>query len=157
MSTTARSTVDKQSTTAYRAMLGVEKALAQGSIEKPLRELIHLRVSQINGCAFCIDMHWKDARAAGESEQRLYGLSAWRESPYYSERERVAFMLAEELTRVADRSIPDEVHEAARKSFNDQELSDLAWTVSAINAWNRVNIALRTVPGNYQPPGASNK
>ncbi|QDU88022.1 Alkyl hydroperoxide reductase AhpD [Pirellulimonas nuda] len=154
MSTSAKPTVDKQSTNAYRAMLGVEKALTQGSIEKPLRELIHLRVSQINGCAFCIDMHWKDARAAGESEQRLYGLSAWRESPYYSERERAGLLLAEELTRVADRSIPEEVHEAARESFNDQEISDLAWTVSAINAWNRVNIALRTVPGNYQPPGA---
>tara|TARA_A100001391_G_scaffold194825_1_gene171496 strand:- start:1873 stop:2331 length:459 start_codon:yes stop_codon:yes gene_type:complete len=148
-------TPDKSSTEAYRSMLGVEKYLTRCSIEKPLRELIKLRVSQINGCAYCIDMHWKDARADGETEQRLYGLPAWRESPYYSEREQVGLQLAEELTRVADRSVPDDIHELARKQFNPQELSDLAWIVAAINAWNRVNIALRTAPGDYQPPLAA--
>lgn len=140
------------STDAYRAMLGVEKYLAQCSIEKSLRELIKLRVSQINRCAYCIDMHWKDARAAGEAEQRLYSLPAWRESPYYSERERAGLLLAKELTRIADRSVPDDVHEQAHEQFNDQELGDLAWAIAAINAWNRVNIGLRTVPGDYQPP-----
>ncbi len=148
-------TTDKANTEAYRAMLGVENYFTQCSIEKPLRELIKLRVSQINGCAYCIDMHWKDARADGETEQRLYGLPALRESPYYSEREQVGLRLAEELTRVADRCVPDDVIELAREQFNPQELSDLAWIVAAINAWNRVNIALRTVPGDYQPPRAA--
>jgi AhpD family alkylhydroperoxidase len=145
--------IDKSTTAAYRAMLGVEKALWQSSIEKPLRELIKLRVSQINGCAYCIDMHWKDARAAGESEQRLYGLSAWRESPYYSQRERAALLLAEELTRIADRPVSEGVHEHAREQFNDQERGDLVWVITAINAWNRISIGWGTVPGDYQPAG----
>jgi AhpD family alkylhydroperoxidase len=117
-----------------------------------LRELIKLRVSQINGCAYCIDMHWKDARAGGETEQRLYGVAAWRESPYYSQRERAGLLLAEELTRIADRPVPDEIHEQAREQFNAQEVSDLVWTIAAINAWNRISIGSRTVPGDYQPP-----
>jgi AhpD family alkylhydroperoxidase len=145
--------VDNTSTAAYRAMLGVEKALSQCTIEKPLRELIKLRVSQINGCAYCIDMHWKDTRAAGESEQRLYGLSAWRESPYYSERERAGLLLAEELTRIADRPVPEGVHGQVREQFNDQERGDLVWVITAINAWNRVSIGWGTVPGEYQPAG----
>jgi AhpD family alkylhydroperoxidase len=148
-------TVNPASSEAYRAMLGVEKSLARSSIEKSLRELVKLRVSQINGCAFCIDMHWKDARAAGETEQRLYGLPAWRESPYYSERERAALLLAEQLTRVADRPLAEEVHAEIGNHFSDQELVDLCWVIAAINAWNRVSIGLRTVPGDYQPPGAS--
>jgi len=147
--------VDKTSTTAYRAMLAVEKALAQCSLEKPLRELIKLRVSQINGCAYCIDMHWKDARMAGESEQRLYGLSAWRESPYYSQRERAGLLLAEELTRIADRPIPESIHEQVHQHFNDQERGDLVWVISAINAWNRVSIGWGAVPGDYRPAGAA--
>lgn len=147
--------VDISASAAYRAMLSVEKVLSQCSIESSLQGLIKLRVSQINGCAYCIDMHWEDARAAGETEQRLYGLSAWRESPYYSERERAGLLMAEELTRVADRSLPDEVYEYAHDNFNDQELGDLSWTVAAINAWNRVNIGLRTVPGEYQAVGAT--
>lgn len=146
--------MDKADTEAYRAMLGVEKYLMKCSVEKSLRELIKLRVSQINGCAYCIDMHWKDARADDETEQRLYGLPAWRESPYYSARERVGLRLAEELTRVADASVSDELHELAREQFSPQELADLAWVIATINAWNRVNIALRTVPGDYQPPHA---
>ncbi len=141
----------KTNTEANRAMLSVEKYLAQCSIDKPLRELIKLRVSQINGCAYCIDMHWKDARAANETEQRLYGLPAWRESPYYSERERVGLRLAEALTRVADQVVSEDVYESSREHFSPQELADLAWIISSINAWNRVNIALQTVPGNYQP------
>lgn len=119
--------------------------------QKVAAELIKLRVSQINGCAYCIDMHWKDARAAGETEQRLYSLPAWRESPYYSERERGGLLLAEELTRIADRPVPDNVHRKVRDQFDEREFGDLAWVIAAINAWNRVNIGLRTVPGDYQP------
>jgi AhpD family alkylhydroperoxidase len=139
----------------YRAMLGVERYLAKCSIEKSLRELIKLRVSQINGCAYCIDMHWKDARAAGESEQRLYSLPAWRECPYYSERERAGLLLAEELTRLPDHPVPETAHEEAREHFSDEELDDLLWVIAAINAWNRISIGSRRVPGDYQPVGAA--
>lgn len=143
---------EKPGADAYKSMLGVEKYLSKCSIEKPLRELIKLRVSQINGCAYCIDMHWKDARAAGETEQRLYGLSAWRESPYYSERERAGLLLAEELTQIANRPIPEEIHETIRDVFDSQEFGDLVWVIAAINAWNRVSIGNRAVPGEYEPP-----
>jgi len=133
-------------------MRGVEKYLMECSIEKPLRELVKFRVSQINGCAFCLDLHWKDAVADGETAQRLYSLSAWRECPYYSDRERAALLLAEELTRIADRPVPEEVHQEVSKHFNDQEMHDLIWTIAVINAWNRLCIGLGTVPGSYQPP-----
>jgi AhpD family alkylhydroperoxidase len=147
---TSRIGTDHSNSPAFRAMLGVEKYLSQSSIEKSLRELVKIRVSQINGCAYCIDMHWKDARAAGETEQRLYSLPAWRDCPYYSEREKSALLLAEELTRFADRSLQEEVLEFATAHFSDQELSDLLWTVAAINAWNRVNVGLGVVPGDSQ-------
>lgn len=146
----SRVKVDRSSD-AYRALLGVEKYLAKCSIEKPLRELIKLRVSQINGCAFCIDMHWKDARAAGESEQRLYGLSAWRESPYYSERERTGLVLAEELTQIAQHPVPESIYGQVGEQFNEQEFGDLVWVIAAINAWNRLSIGMGSVPGEYQP------
>lgn len=151
----SRLKVDKANTEAYRALLGVEKYLAHCSIEKPVRELVKVRVSQINGCAYCIDMHWKDARAAGETEQRLYGLPAWRESPYYNERERAALLLAEELTQIAHRPVPEEVYERVSDHFSEQEQSDLVWVVAAINAWNRVSIGFGSVPGDYQPPKTS--
>lgn len=144
--------VEKSGTDAFRAMLGVEKYLARCRIEKPLRELVKLRVSQINGCAYCIDMHWKDARAAGETEPRLYSLPAWRECPYYSEREQAGLLLAEELTRIADRPLPEDVHQAVREQFDEQEYNDLVWCIAAINTWNRINVGLKTVPGGYQPP-----
>jgi AhpD family alkylhydroperoxidase len=133
------------------AMLGLTKYLNQSGFEKKLLDLINLRVSQINGCAYCLDMHWKDLRAAGESEQRLYGLDAWRESPYYTERERAALAWAEAVTRVADSHVPDEVFEEAHRHFNDEELANLTLGVVAINGWNRLNIAFRTTPGTYQP------
>ena len=135
-----------------RAMYGLEKYLAESSIEKPLRELIKLRASQINGCAYCIDMHWKDARAAGESEQRLYGLSAWREAPYYSERERAALAWMEELTLIAEHHVSDELYEETRRQFSEQELVDLTLAVATINAWNRIAISFRSEAGSYQPP-----
>jgi AhpD family alkylhydroperoxidase len=136
---------------ALRAMLGLEKYLADSSIEKPLRELIKVRASQMNGCAYCIDMHWKDARAGGETEQRLYGLSAWHEAPYYSERERAALAWAEELTLIAEHHVPDELYAAVRQQFSEQELVDLTLAVAAINAWNRIAISFRSEPGAYQP------
>lgn len=144
--------IDMSQNSAYQAMAGVESYLAKGSIEKPLRELIKLRVSQINGCAFCIDLHWKDAREDGETEQRLYSLAAWRECPYYTERERAALLLAEELTRIADRPVPEEVHAQVAEQFNEQEMGDLLWTIAAINAWNRLSIGAGTIPGSYRPP-----
>lgn len=143
--------LNKMVSEAFRAQLVVEKALSKSSIEKPLQELIKLRVSQINSCAFCLDMHWKDARAAGETEQRLYGVAAWKESPYYSDRERAGLLLAEELTRLSDRSISEVVHEKVREVFDTQELADLVWVIATINTWNRVNVGLKTRPGGYQP------
>ena len=137
---------------ALRAMYGLEKYLAESSVEPPLRELIKLRASQINGCAYCIDMHWKDARAAGESEQRLYGLAAWREAPYYSERERAAPAWTEELTLIAEHHVSDELYEQTRRQFSEQELVDLTLAVGTINAWNRIAISFRSEVGSYQPP-----
>src|SRR3954447_17169075 len=115
-------------------------------LDRGLRELIKLRVSQLNGCAFCIDKHWKDARAAGESEARLYLLDAWPESPGYTERERAALALCEALTFVADGHVPDAVWERARGAFSDGELAQLVFAITAINAWNRLSIATRMQP-----------
>ena len=134
-----------------KAMLGLESYLAQCGLDAKLSDLIKLRVSQINGCAYCIDMHWKDLRAAGETEQRLYGLDAWQESPYYTERERAALAWAEAVTLVANTHVPDEVFDEAHRHFNDKELADLTLGVVAINGWNRLSIAFRTTPGTYQP------
>ena len=135
---------------AVKALGGVETYLAGSSIEKSLLHLIKFRVSQINGCAFCLDVHSKDLRASGETEQRLYLLDAWRESPFYSDRERAALSWAEALTLITADHVPDEIYEAARKEFNEQELFDLTLAVTTINAWNRFGIAFRTTPGAYQ-------
>jgi len=135
---------------AYKAMLGLDAYLHGSGLDAKLLELVKLRASQINGCAYCIDMHWKEARAAGESEQRLYGLDAWREAPYYDERERAALEWAEALTRITDGHVPDAVFEAVRPHFSERELVDLTWAVAAINAWNRVAIAMRSVAGSYR-------
>lgn len=136
---------------ALRAMYGLEKYLAESSVEPPLRELVKLRASQINGCAYCIDMHTKNARAAGESEQRLYGLLAWREAPYYTERERAALAWTEALTLITENHVPDELYEETRRQFSEQELVDLTLAVVTINAWNRIAISFRSEPGTYQP------
>jgi len=135
----------------YEAMLGLEKYLLQCGLEHSLLDLIKLRVSQINGCAYCIDMHWKDLRAAGESEQRLYGLDAWEESPYYTDRERAALAWAEAVTNISETHAPDEIYEQTRHHFNEKELSDLTLAIAAINSWNRLAISARSVPGRYQP------
>jgi AhpD family alkylhydroperoxidase len=136
---------------AMSAMGGLELYLAQSGLERSLIELMKTRVSQLNGCAYCIDMHTKDARARGVSEQRLYLLGAWRESPVYSVRERAALAWTEAVTLVAESRVPDAVYEEARRQFTDDELLALTMEVVTINAWNRLNVALRTVPGRYQP------
>ena len=139
----------KVSSGAYRALFELGKYLRE-NVEEPLLSLICLRVSQINGCAYCLDMHWKDLRSRGESEQRLYSLDAWRESPYYSDRERAGLAWAEAVTRVSETHVPDEVYEEAKKYFNEKELADLTVAVADINAWNRLAIAGRVTPGTYQ-------
>src|SRR5687768_18553180 len=133
------------------ALLGVEKYVHGSVLEPRLLDLIKLRASQINGCAYCIDMHCKDLRAGGETEQRLYGLDAWEESPYYSDRERAALAWTEAVTNVQEGHVPDSVFEQVRESFTDEELSDLTLAITGINSWNRLNIAARTVPGTYKP------
>jgi AhpD family alkylhydroperoxidase len=131
------------------AMLALERQVQKAGLDGKLLDLVRMRASQINGCAYCLDMHSKDARANGESEQRLYGLDAWRETPYYSARERAALEWTEALTRVAETHVPDEVFERVRQQFSEDELVHLTLAVVAINGWNRLNIAARTVPGDY--------
>ena len=136
---------------AYRAMLHLENQVRQSGLEAPLLELVRMRASQINGCAYCLDMHSKDARAAGETEQRLYVLDAWREAPFYSDRERAALAWTEAVTLVHPGHVPDEVYESVRRQFSEKELVNLTMAVVTINAWNRLAISLRAVPGTYQP------
>ena len=131
-------------------ILDDEKYLHECGLEESLIHLIKLRASQMNGCAYCLDMHWKDLRAIGETEQRMYSLDAWRECPYYSERERAAFEWTEAVTLITTGHVPDEVYEKVRPHFSDKELCDLTLAVATINSWNRLAIASRTVPGNYQ-------
>ncbi|HEU5343424.1 MAG TPA: carboxymuconolactone decarboxylase family protein [Ktedonobacterales bacterium] len=135
---------------ALRAMSGLERYVVGSGLERSLLELVKLRASQLNGCAYCIDMHTKDARARGESEQRLYALSAWAETPFYSDRERAALAWTEAVTLIADGHAPDEVYERARQQFSEKELVDLTMAIIAINGWNRLAIGFRTVPGTYQ-------
>ena len=134
---------------AYQAMLGIEKYVRTCGLEHPLLELVKTRASQINRCAYCIDMHTKDARAAGEAEQRLYGLSAWRETPFYSERERAALEWTETLTLISQNDVPDELYERVRLHFTDAELVNLTLAIITINGWNRLAIPFRSVPGSY--------
>ncbi len=141
----------------YKAMLGLEHYLGASSLERKLLHLIKLRVSQINGCAYCLDMHWKDLQVEGESEQRMYSLDAWREAPYYSERERAALAWSEAVTNITDGHVPDPLYEEVRQQFSEQELADLTLAVVAINGWNRLSIAFRVVPGTYQPAPALKK
>ena len=135
---------------ALQALYGLEQYVRKSGLEARLLELVRMRASQINGCAFCIDMHSKDARAEGESEQRLYGLSAWRETPFYTDRERAALEWTESVTLVSRDQVPDEVYERVRQHFSEGELIDLTLAVAMINTWNRVAIAFRAEPGSYQ-------
>lgn len=133
------------------AMRGLERAVNQSGLEASLRELVKLRASQMNGCAYCIDMHTKDARAAGESEQRLYALNAWRETPFYTDRERAALEWTQTITNIADGHAPDDVFFRVRQYFNEGELVTLTLAIVAINGWNRLAIGFRAVPGSYKP------
>lgn len=139
---------------AFKAMLGLESYLHGSGLDHRLLHLVKLRASQINGCAFCIDMHWKDARAAGASEQVLYGLDAWREAPYYTAQERAALAWTEALTEVTRGHAPDSVYDEVKDHFTEKELADLTWAIAAINAWNRMGIAFRSEPGTYKPTNA---
>jgi AhpD family alkylhydroperoxidase len=133
-------------------MLGLELFVRKSSkLEPSLIELVKMRTSQINGCAFCLDMHSKDARAAGETEQRLYALNAWSETPFFTDRERAALAWTEAVTLVADGHVPDAVYEEAMQQFSEEELVNLTMAVVTINGWNRLSIAFRAVPGEYQP------
>ncbi|HOM14028.1 MAG TPA: carboxymuconolactone decarboxylase family protein [Rubrivivax sp.] len=140
---------------AFNAMLHTEQQVHKSGLEESLLELVKSRASQINGCAWCLDMHTKDARARGETEQRLYLLSAWREAPFYSERERAALAWTEAVTRIADNhDVPDDVYAQARAQFDEKALVDLTLAIVAINGWNRMNVAFRTKVGDYASPHA---
>lgn len=138
------------------AMLGLEGHVRQSGLDHSLLELVKTRASQLNGCAFCLDMHTKDARAAGETEQRLYAISAWRETPFYTPVERAALAWTEAVTRLRDDDpVPDSVYKEARAHFDERQLVDLTLAIIAINGWNRLSIAFRKLPGTYQPPAHS--
>ena|SRR5215218_10396578 len=133
-----------------KPLMNLEGYVRRSGLEHSLLHLMKLRVSQVNGCGYCIDMHWKDARAAGETEQRLYGLSAWRECPFYTARERAALEWAEAVTLLPNGPVSDEVYRRAREQFSEKELVDLNFGVVAINSWNRLCVPFRVVPGTYQ-------
>lgn len=143
----------KASPEAMKAMSGLHAYVGRCGLDHTLLELVKLRASQINRCAWCIDMHTKELRAAGETEQRLYLLHAWRESPFYSARERAALAWTEALTVLAGHGVPDEVFAQARDAFSEEELVKLTMAIVAINGANRINVAFRTVPGSYRPAG----
>ena len=132
-------------------MGAMERYLQSCSVEEGILNLVKMPASRINGCAYCIDTHSKDARALGETEQRLYALDAWRETPFFAPRERAALAWTESLTLVFENHVPDELYETPRQELGEKELVDLTLAVVAINGWNRLNIAFRTVPGSYQP------
>ena len=137
-----------------RAMLNLSKEVETSGLERKLLELVKIRASQINGCAYCIDMHTKDARAAGETEQRIYALSAWHETPFFTDRERAALEWTEAVTRIGDTHVPDEAYDQVRQHFDEQELVALTFAVVVINAWNRLAVPFRVPVGSYQPQAA---
>ena len=138
-----------------QAMLALEKYIAGCGLDHKFVHLLKLRASQVNGCAFCIDMHSIDARAAGETEQRLYALDAWRETPFFTDRERAGLAWIEAVTLVSQTHVPDAVYDEARAHFSDKEISDLTFIAATINAWNRISVASRTQPGMYKPAKAA--
>jgi AhpD family alkylhydroperoxidase len=147
----ARMDYAKAAPGAMRALHGLETYLAKCGIEPDLQDLVKLRASQLNGCAYCVDMHSLDARARGETEQRLYALPVWRETPFFSERERAALLWTEKLTLIARDQVPDAVYEQVRPHFTDEELANLTLAIATINAWNRFGISFRDEPGHYRP------
>jgi len=137
----------------YRKQAAMETYLAGYGLDPVVKHLVKIRASQINGCAYCIDMHTKDARAEGETEQRIYALNAWRETPFFTDRERAALAWTEAVTLIPE-GVSDELFEATSAHFPGKELVDLTWAVASINAWNRIAISFRSVPGEYQSPAA---
>ena len=135
---------------ALKAMRELEKYVAASGLERSLYELVKTRASQINGCAYCLDMHTKDARKAGETEQRLYALSAWRETPFFTDRERAALEWTEALTLISENDVPDSLYDGVHKHFDENEMVALTMAIVAINGWNRLAIGFRTVPGSYK-------
>jgi AhpD family alkylhydroperoxidase len=133
------------------ALLGLEKYIRRSGLEPALLDLVKMRASQINGCAYCLDMHSKDARARGETEQRLHVLPAWREAPFYSERERAALAWTEALTRISENDVPDALYAETCRHFSEKEVVDLSLAIVAINGWNRLAIPFRSPVGSYQP------
>jgi AhpD family alkylhydroperoxidase len=132
-------------------MDGLERYVRQSGLEKPLLELVKLRASQINGCAYCVDMHTKDARAHGETEQRLYAVAVWKEAPFFTDRERAALAWAEAVTLISRDQTPDDVYELVRRQFSEKEVADLTLAIIAINGWNRLAISSRATAGTYEP------
>jgi len=142
---------DKALPTVYKAVMPLEHQVRSSGLEESLLDLVRMRASQLNGCAYCIDMHSKDARARGETEQRLYELDAWRETPFYSDRERAALAWTEAVTLITEGHVPDLVFEEVSRHFDEAELLNLTLAIASINTWNRLSIAFRAVPGTYQP------
>jgi AhpD family alkylhydroperoxidase len=151
----ARLDFTKVAPDAYRAMSGLETYVSNCGLEPALLELVRFRSSQINGCAYCLDMHSKDARANGESEQRLYALSAWRETPFFSDRERAALEWTEAVTRIGENHAPDELYQQVKQRFSEKEMVALTMAIVAINAWNRLAISFRAIPGTDEPKAHS--
>jgi AhpD family alkylhydroperoxidase len=147
----ARMSYGKAAPGATRALNGLETYLAECGLEPILLDLVRLRASQINGCAYCVDMHSLDLRAAGETEQRVNNLSVWQDTPFFSERERAALLWTESLTLIAETHVPDEVYAQVKPHFSDQELVNLTLAITTINAWNRFSISFRSEPGHYTP------
>lgn len=147
----ARVQLTKYSLEALRSLQAVEQYVKKSTLGEGLLHLVKMRASQINGCAYCLDMHSKDARSLGETEQRLYELNAWRETQFYTDRERAALAWTEAVTNVSETHVPDDVFEEVKKQFSEQEIVDLTYAIATINAWNRLAISLRAVPGTYQP------
>jgi AhpD family alkylhydroperoxidase len=146
------SRIDYKKMPALHAMFSLEKTVRESGLDPKLLELIKLRASQINGCAYCIDMHTKDARALGESEQRLYAVGVWQETPFFSEREKAALAWTEALTLIAQMHVSDALYDRVRQHFNEKELVDLTLAIVTINGWNRLAKSFRSVPGTYRPP-----
>ena len=148
---TPRLDASKVSPDAYRAIMGLELYVRHSGLEPSLVELIKLRASYMNGCAYCVDMHSKDARVAGETEQRIYAVPVWRETPFYSDRERAALAFTEAVTAIGEAGVPDDVYDEAKRFFSQDELVKLTMAIVTINAWNRVAITFLAEPGTYQP------
>lgn len=152
----ARINYEKIAPEAIQAMQKLEEYVRQSRLERSLLELIRLRASEMNGCAFCVDMHTQDARAEGETEQRLYAVAVWRDTPFFTERERAALAWTEAVTSVSWEHVPDDVYQTARQHFSEKELVDLTMAVIAINGWNRLSISFRRDAGTYHPGGERN-